>query len=95
MRKLYERLCRERGMAPYVAVECNDRQCLQYYVQADMGLTIGAYRALTDTTQNGISPLKVTDFNEIQSVYVFYRKENQNHSIKAFCDFLYSKRYYG
>ena len=95
MRRLYERLCREQGMTANVAIECNDRQCLQYYVQADMGLTIGAYRALADNTQNGIVPLKVTDFNEIQSVCVFFRQAKQGEITKAFCDFLYSKRYYG
>ncbi len=92
MRNLYERVCSQVGIEPNVAIECNDRQCLQYYVQADMGLTLGAFRALEDNTQNNISALKVTDFNEVQSVYVFYREEPRG-AVKAFCDFLYSERY--
>lgn len=92
MRNLYERVCRQHGIKPNVAIECNDRQCLQYYVQANMGLTLGAYRALQDNTQDNIAPLKITDFNEIQSVYVFYR--NRDSSVVAeFCDFLYNQRY--
>lgn len=92
MRNLYERICQQRKITPNVAIECNDRQCLQYYVQANMGLTIGAYRALDDHTQNNISALRVTDFNEVQSVYVFHRGEGSD-AVKVFCDFLYTQRY--
>lgn len=94
MRNLYERICQKHGIEPNVAIECNDRQCLQHYVRSNMGLTLGAFRALKDNTQNGISPLKVLDFNEMQSVYVFYKASRKdNIYIKDFCDFLYSNRY--
>lgn len=94
MRKLYERTCQKHGIAPNVAIECNDRQCMQYYVQANMGLTLGAYRALEDHTQTNMTALRVTDFNETQSVYVFYRDNGEDHGdIKAFCDFLYAQRH--
>ena len=94
MRNLYERTCRKHGIVPNVAIECNDRQCLQYYVQANMGLTLGAFRALEDQTQTNMSALRVTDFNETQSVFVFYRGNGKSkENIRAFCDFLYSKRY--
>ena len=93
MRHLYERICRQQGIVPNVAIECNDRQCLQYYVQADMGLTLGAYRALKDNTQDNIAPLNVTDFNETQSVYVYYRANGQNASVTDFCNFLHRQRY--
>lgn len=94
MRNLYERICRQHGIQPNVTIECNDRQCLQYYVQADMGLTLGAYRALKDHTQDNIAPLHITDFNEIQSVYVYYHETgNKNNTIADFCNFLYNQRY--
>ena len=94
MRNLYERTCQKHGIVPNVAIECNDRQCLQYYVQANMGLTLGAFRALEDQTQTNMSALRVTDLNETQSVFVFYRDTGENQaSIKAFCDFLYAQRY--
>ena len=92
MRNLYERTCKKLGIDSRVTIECNDRQCLQYYVQANMGLTLGAHRALTDNTKKGIAPLKVTDFNETQSVYVFYRKTEDTWT-KVFCDVLYNHRY--
>lgn len=91
MRSRYEKICQSLGVMPNVAIECNDRQLLQFYVQSGLGLTIGTYRALSDDTQNLISPLTVIDFNETQSVYVFY-KSTENPEIKDFCDFLYTKR---
>lgn len=94
MRNRYERLCQKHGITPNVAIECNDRQLLQYYVQSGLGLTIGAYRALQDNTQNTIAPLTVIDFNETQNVYVFYKSSgHRNAALKDFCDFLYTKRY--
>lgn len=59
-----------------------------------MALTVGAYRALNDHTQDNIAPLNVLDFNATQEVYVFYRKTSPvNVPLKEFCDFLYFKRY--
>ena len=90
MRDLYERCCKKHGMKPNVAIECNERQCLHHYISANMALTLGSYRALSDQTQNDIIPLKVLDFNETQSVYVFYKNTpNIDIHIKEFCDFLY------
>lgn len=57
-----------------------------------MGLTLGAYRTLEDNTQNNISALKVSDFNEVHSVYSFYREEPRG-AVKTFCDYMHSKRY--
>lgn len=94
MRNRYERICKRLAISPNVAIECNDRQLLQYYVQSGLGLTIGTYRALNDNTQNAIAPLTVVDFNETQNVCVFYKNpQNRNTDIKDFCDFLYTKRY--
>lgn len=94
MRDRYERLCRENGFTPNVVIECNDRQLLQYYVQSGLGLSIGAYRALNDSTQDAIVPLTVVDFNETQNVYVYYRESTpENPQLKQFRDFLYSKRW--
>lgn len=94
MRNLYEKTCKQHGFQPNVAIECNDRQCLQYYVETGMALTVGAYRALNDHSQDGIAPLNVLDFNATQEVYVFYRKTSPvNIPLKEFCDFLYFKRY--
>ena len=93
MRDRYEQLCARNGFQPNVVIECNDRQILQYYVQSGLGLTIGAYRALGDNTQDAIVPLTVVDFNETQNVCVYYRENTASAHLLEFRDFLYSKRY--
>ena len=94
MRDRYERLCLENGFAPNVVMECNDRQLLQFYVQSGLGLTIGAYRALRDHTQDEIVPLTVVDFNETQNVCVYYRESvPETSALRDFRDFLYTKRF--
>ncbi len=93
MRKRYEDMCRKNSMKESIIVECNDRQCLHQYIASGLGLTIGSYRSLNDTSQQGLTALKVLDFDEIQTVCVFYKKKgNNDFCLKRFCDFLYSKR---
>ena len=93
MRKRYEDACKKNNIKEHVVVECNDRQCLHQYVSSGIGLTIGSYRSLGDATQQKLTALKVLDFDEIQTVCVFYKKnQNQNYSLKKLCDYLYSKR---
>lgn len=93
MRKRYENACKRHKIKEQIIVECNDRQCLHQYVSSGIGLTIGSYRSLNDSAQQNLTALKVLDFDEIQTVCVFYKKnENENFHLKKFCDFLYSKR---
>lgn len=93
MRKRYEKACKKHKIKEHIIVECNDRQCLHQYVSSGIGLTIGSYRSLGDYTQQKLTALKVLDFDEIQTVCVFYKKnQNQNYSLKKLCDYLYSKR---
>ncbi len=93
IRKLLEEKGKKYGFKPNIAIECNDSYCLAQYVKADMGLTLGSRRALKNDIEKGIVPLDITDFSEIQLVYVYHRKLNQNDvTIKDFCDFLYNKR---
>ena len=93
MRKRYEDACKRHQIQEQIIIECNDRQCLHQYVSSGIGLTIGSYRSLNDTTQQNMTALKVLDFDEIQTVCVFYKKNaNQSIHLKEFCDFLYSKR---
>lgn len=93
MRKRYEDACRKNSINEHIIVECNDRQCLHQYVSSGIGLTIGSYRSLSESSQQNLAPLKVIDFDEIQTVCVFYKKnKNQVFHIKKLCDYLYSKR---
>lgn len=93
MRKRYEDACKRHKIKERIIVECNDRQCLHQYVSSGIGLTIGSYRSLKDSVQQNLTALKVLDFDEIQTVCVFYKNnEKPGFYLKNFCDYLYSKR---
>ena len=93
MRKRYTDACKKNNINEHVIVECNDRQCLHQYVSSGIGLTIGSYRSLSEPTQQDLTALKVIDFDEIQTVCVFYKKnKTQDLSLRKLCDYLYSKR---
>ena len=93
IRKLLEGTGKKYGFVPNITIECNDSYCLARYVTAGMGLTLGSCRALEDDIEKDIVSLDITDFNEIQLVYVYHRRINKNNStIKDFLDFLYTKR---
>ncbi len=93
IRKLLESTGKKYGFVPNITIECNDSYCLARYVTADMGLTLGSRRALENSLEKDIVPLDITDFNEIQLVYVYHQKISANNvTIKDFCDFLHAKR---
>lgn len=92
MRLRYEEACRRHRVEPQVIVECSDRLCLHQYVTAGIGLTLGSHRSLADDSQSGMTDLQVLDFDELQTVCVFYRRNPDSYHLKHFCDYLYSKR---
>lgn len=93
MRKRYQDACQKNNIREHIVVECNDRQCLHQYVSSGIGLTLGSYRSLVDSTQQNLAVINVIDFDEIQTVCVFFKKsKHQNFHLKKLCDYLYSKR---
>lgn len=87
--KLLKRVAKQNGFTPNISIECNDRQNVMRYVSADMGLTIGAQRALTSYEERDIVELNVVDFNETQAVYVHHQAVNpKNHTLISFLSFL-------
>lgn len=93
IRKLLEYTGKKFGFEPNIAIECNDSYCLARYVKAGMGLTLGSHRALQNDIEQDFVALDVTDFNEVQLVYVYHRALHADDAaMKDFCDFLYTKR---
>ncbi len=91
MRRLLEETGQRHGFTPNITIECNDRQCLFRCIEQGMGLDIGSLRSLNDDEQKNIVALNVTDFNEIQSVYVYHRPRPSNPVMKDFLRFLKTK----
>ena len=92
IRKLLEETGKKHGFEPNISIECNDSYCLSKYVKADMGLTLGSFRALKTDVEHDIVPLDIVDLKEVQPVYVYHRKNSYIDAyIKDFCTFLLRK----
>lgn len=92
MRRLLENAGKRCGFTPNIAIECNDSYCLLRYVEAGMGLTLGSQQALREKGEKNLTALLVSDFNEVQSVYVYHKRIiSENSAVQNFCDFLHLK----
>ncbi len=93
MQRLIERIGKEHGFTPNIAIECTDRYGLLSCVEHNMGLTIGSVHSLQDDNQKNIVALNIADFDEQQLVYVYYQKEHPHSNLfDSFLAFLKSKR---
>ncbi|MBQ8815502.1 MAG: LysR family transcriptional regulator [Lachnospiraceae bacterium] len=91
MRRLLEDVGKRHGFSPNIAIECNDRQCLHECAKQGMGLVLGSMRSLQEENQRDLVPLNVTDFNEIQPVYVYYAAPVSSPTLEQFLNFLRRK----
>lgn len=93
MSVLLNDIAKRNGFTPNISVVSSDRQCRMMCVEAGMGLTLGSRRALQEELEENITALNVSDFEEVQSIYVFHRTPENNHqALKSFLEFLKSKR---
>ena len=89
MWQLLERAAAQNGFVPKVSIESNDKQCLLRYVEAGMGLSLGSKRALLEESEKNLTALNITDFNETQSLYVYYRPTDpMDVALNGFLSFL-------
>ncbi|MBE6534800.1 MAG: LysR family transcriptional regulator [Ruminococcaceae bacterium] len=92
MWQLLDKAASRSGFVPKIAIESNDRQCIIRYVESEMGLFLGSRRALSDDSEKNLAALNITDFNETQSVYVYYTlSAKSNISLNGFLAFLKTK----
>lgn len=93
MSLLLNNTAKRYGFTPIISVVSSDKQCRMMCVEAGMGLTIGSKKALSEALEEIIAALDVSDFNEVQSIYVYHRTPKANHkTLKSFLEFLKSKR---
>lgn len=89
MWQVLEKNASKNGFIPKVSLASNDRQCLIRYTEAGMGLLLGSKNALLDDSEKNLTQLNIIDFNETQTVYVYYNPESiRDISINSFLSFL-------
>lgn len=90
MTKIFMNACKRIGFIPNIIVQSNDLYCCHKFVEADIGIIID--RQFPNKTRSyDYNVLDVIDFNEKQTICVYYKKHLAHDSLQHFLNFLKSK----
>ena len=90
MHRILANACVRKGFHPKIAAFCNDIECYDKLVAMGMGIGIGRER-IQPSAEAGKAPienLKVLDFSEHYTVYVYYRESEYVGNVKKLIDFM-------
>ncbi len=82
--------CRNEGFTPNFIICSNDLLCYNKYIEAGIGIGVGRFDSY-EAENSKLQILDVTDFVERQTIYVFYKKQLPDESIRDFIQFLKNK----
>lgn len=80
-------VCRRAGFTPNIVMRCDDSHCYRKLLEEGIGLCISGENTLTDRSIK----LDVTDFEERQTVYCYYKKGIEEKDFSRFLQFLRNK----
>ena len=87
--KILLNACKRAGFEPNIVVETNDSQCYGKCLASGIGIGLG--RSGIYDTGKSTETLNVTDFDERQTIYVYYKNQAAYGNVKHFLDFLRKK----
>lgn len=88
MHALIEKACSDAGFAPNVVAKINDIACYNKVLRS--GIAIGHRRECGENAGEGLCYLNVTDFEQIQRMCVYYKKDMDG-AVKNFVEYLRTK----
>ena len=89
MHKILINACKRAGFSPNIVVETNDSHCYNKCLASGIGIGLGRSSAFEEKAD--VRELDVTDFNEGQDIFVYYKKQSAYGNVKHFLDFLQKK----
>ena len=89
MHRILVSACEKAGYTPNIVVQTNDAQCYKKCLEAGIGIGIGRDDPAEYSKQ--IRFLDVIDFDVRQTVYCFYKKQDNYGNLSHFLDFLKDK----
>lgn len=90
MHKILMNACKRAGFVPNVVVQCNDLYCNHKLIEAGIGIGLGREYPRS-TTSGSIEYLDVSDLNETQTIYAYYKKQAAYGNVEHFLNFLKNK----
>ena len=88
MHRILLKACKQSGFTPDIAILCNDIKCYERLIESGMGL--GLERKRKDTVRN-IRYLDVVDFDEVYTVFAYYKQNADYGNVGHFLGFLRDK----
>ncbi len=90
LHKILMNACKRAGFVPNVVVQCNDLYCSRKFIEAGIGIGLGREYPKSTISSN-IEYLDVSDLNETQTIYAYYKKQAAYGNVEHFLNFLKSK----
>jgi len=88
MHAILERCCQRTGFTPNIAVMSNDMKCHEKLIESGLGIGL----ARESAQRNGkIRALDIKDFDEVYTVYAYYKKKAAYGNVSLFLEFLKDK----
>ncbi len=88
--KILVSACERAGFVPNIAVQSNDIDCHETFIESGIGIGVGLY-GKSVSHQDKVDILNVTDFKERYDIYCYYKKGEYYGSVKNFLDFIAKK----
>ena len=88
--KILVNACRKQGFSPTFAIQSNDLSCTKKCVEEDIGIGVVRNDGNEQFTSN-MCQLDVYDFNETQTLCLYYKKSAAYGNVKNFLEFFINR----
>ncbi|MBR5295542.1 MAG: LysR family transcriptional regulator [Clostridia bacterium] len=88
--KILINACKKSGFEPNFCIQSNDLDCTKRCVESGMGIGITRINQTVDDVSN-VCYLDVEDFNETQTLCLYYKKSSAYGNVEHFINFLMNK----
>jgi len=88
LHRILVRACEKVGFTPNFIIQANDVSCYRECIESGMGLAPSRQYSKDRTVGSTRTFLQIADFNERQTIYVYYPKRLKDGNVKRFINFM-------
>ncbi len=88
LHRILVKACKKAGFTPNFIIHTNDTACYRKCIEAGMGLAPSRQYFNDASTNSTTAFLQIADFNERQTIYVYYPKRLKDGNVKRFINFI-------
>lgn len=88
LHRILVRACEKAGFTPNFIIQANDTSCYSACIESGMGLAPSRQYFKGRSVSSTRTFLQIADFNERQTIYVYYPKRLKDGNVKRFINFM-------